>query len=121
LRDQRHAIGALEGRPQGQEFVERDSQRVNVAAGVALSLKSLGRHVANRANDVSGPRQPIFLRLRQAEVGDPHDAAGVEQEVRRLDVAVNDSPFVGVGQCRRDLPADAGDAHEVMLAVRLDC
>ena len=50
--------------------------------------------------------QAVVVDLGQAEVADPDDALGVEQEVRRLDVAVEDAAGVGVGQGRGDLAAD---------------
>ena len=56
--------------------------------------------------------QPALVRLGQAEVGDPDDAGGVEQQVRRLDVAVDDPARVGVGQRLGGLPSDLGHAAE---------
>ena len=59
-----------------------------------------------------GPSRP--LGLGQAEVGHPGDAPGVHQDVRRLDVAVEDALAVGVGQRLGHLDAQAGDAPVVM-------
>ena len=56
--------------------------------------------------------RPSSLGLGQAEVGDPDDPCGVQQQVRRLDVAVDDPPGMGVGQPRRRLPADLRHAAE---------
>ncbi len=52
------------------------------------------------------PSEPFDLG--QAEVGDPDVAGDVEQEVGRLDVAVQDPLLVGVGQGLGDLDADPG-------------
>ena len=60
-------------------------------------------------------RQAVVLGLGQAEVGDPDDARGVQQQVRRLDVAVDDAAGVGVGQPLRRLAADLGHAPEERL------
>ena len=57
-------------------------------------------------------RQAVVLALGQAEVGDPDDARGVEQQVRRLDVAVDDAAGMGVGQPLRRLAADLRHAPE---------
>ena len=50
----------------------------------------------------------VAVGLGQAEVGDPDAALGVEQQVRRLDVAVDDPLAVGVGQRLGHLDAHAG-------------
>ena len=47
-----------------------------------------------------------LLQLRQPEVGDPDVAEGVQQQVRRLDVAMEDAAAVGVVQRVGDLGAD---------------
>ena len=56
--------------------------------------------------------QPLVVPLGQAEVRDPDDARVVEQEVARLDVAVDDAAGMGVGQPLRRLAADLGHAPE---------
>ena len=78
------------------------------------ALERLRRHVAQGAQDVAGVGEVlVVVELGQAEVGDPDGAAGVEQQVRGLDVAVEDALGVGVGQGVGDLGADAGDALPV--------
>ena len=108
----------VERRPERQQLVEGQPQRVDVGAGVALAAEPLGRHVAERAQDVAGLGQAVVLRLGQAEVGDPDDARVVEQQVRRLDVAVDDAAGVGVGQPLRRLAADLRHAPEERRARR---
>ena len=96
------AVAAVDGRAERQQLVERHAQRVDVGPAVdhhppAQGL--LGAHVPQRAQDVAGERQPVVAAdLRQAEVGDPEPALGVEQQVARLDVAVEDAAGVGVIQ-----------------------
>ena len=102
----------VEGRPERQQLVERQPQRVDVGAGVPLAPEPLGRHVAERAQDVAGVGQALVVPLGQAEVGDPDDPRVVEQEVARLDVAVDDAAGMGVGQPLRRLAADLGHAPE---------
>ena len=57
-------------------------------------------------------RQAVVFVLGQAEVGDPDHAGVVEQQVRRLDIAVDDAAGVGVGQPLRRLAADLRHAAE---------
>ena len=66
-------------------------------------LDLLGGHVLRRADDLAGAGQRQVLRLaahqlRDAEVGDLHPALLVEQDVFRLDVAVDHAVVVGVLQ-----------------------
>ena len=55
----------------------------------------------------------LVVGLGQAEVGHPDGAAGVQQQVRRLDVAVEDALLVGVLQRLGHLHADLGHALPV--------
>ena len=61
----------------------------------------------------------VAVGLGQAEVGDPDAALGVEQQVRRLDVAVDDPLAVGIGQGLGHLDADLGHAAVVVVPARL--
>ena len=58
-------------------------------------------------------RPGVALDLGQAEVGDPELALGVEQEVGRLDVAVEDAAGVGVVQRLGGLHAEPGHVADV--------
>ena len=62
-------------------------------------------------DDVAGLGESLFRlgALGQAEVGDPGRPGRVEQDVRRLDVAMQETAVVGVVQGLGDLEADAGD------------
>jgi hypothetical protein len=51
--------------------------------------------------------------LGQAEIGDPGVAGGVQQDVRRLDVAMEEAAAVGVVQGLGNLPADPRDGAGV--------
>ena len=90
-----------------QQLVERQSQAVDVAAVIGLALEGLGGEVSQRADDVAGIGQVVAPRqLRQAEVGDPGDLVLVDQQVGRLDVAVQDPLVVGVLEGLGGLDAD---------------
>ena len=100
----------VEDRPQSQELVQGRAQGVDVVATVGLALQPLRRHVAKRPREgLRGRLVFLLLELGQAKVGDPGVAQGVEQDVVRLDVAVDHLAFVGVIERIGDLGADAGN------------
>ena len=72
-------VGAVEDRLQGEQFVERDAERIDVGPMIdhdALGQRLLGAHVAERADEVAGHGQAgVGLELGEAEVGDPQVAA----------------------------------------------
>ena len=107
---------------QRQQLVQRRPQRVDVGAVVdhhALGQRLLGAHVAQRADQVAGHRQPrVALHLGQAEVRHPQAAGRVHQQVGRLDVAVDDAQLVGVVQRLGRLDAPLGHAAEVGRVAR---
>lgn len=70
--------------------------------------------VPESADDVSRPRQVVALFLGQAEIGHPHDAGGVQKQVRRFDIAVQDVQTVRVGQGAGNLLTDPRHAAEEM-------
>ena len=114
LLDQLVAVAFVEGRLEGQEFVEGQAERKDVAAGVGVAVELFGRHVAERAEDVAGVGQVLLIGgLGEAEVGDPDTAMSVEEQVARFDVAVDDALLVGVLEGLGGLEADAGDALPV--------
>jgi hypothetical protein len=96
---------------QGQEFVQSSAETKDVGTPVNDTGASLlGAHIPR------GSKQTIMLcKARvsdpsgQAEVGDPDCPLGVDQQVGRLDVAVDDSLVVGVSECLGSLKADLGN------------
>ena len=74
----------------------------------------LGAHVAERAGQVAGERQAgVPLHVGHAEIGDPEVAAPVQQQVGRLDVAVDDPLVVCVAERLGGLDAQPGDRAEI--------
>ena len=110
LGDDRLRRRPAEGRLAGEHLVEHAAQRVDVAARVELALahRLLGAHVLRRAERHPGLGHPgagLAGGERDAEVGDER-AAVVEQDVLRLDVAVDDAVPMGVVERARDLGGD---------------
>jgi hypothetical protein len=104
-------VVAGDRRFEGQEFVQGRAQRVDVGPVVhhpGLGLRLLRAHVPQRPEQVAGDGQlGMAADQGQPEVGHPQLAAGVEQEVGRLDVAVDDAHLVGVLQRLGRLGAQA--------------
>jgi hypothetical protein len=73
-----------------------------------LSLGLLGRHVRRRSHEGAGIRERVLAgHARDAEVGDLRATLFVEDDVRRLQVAVDQATVVRVCEARRDVCGDA--------------
>ncbi len=95
------AVLAVEGGAEGRQLVQGRPEAVDVGPGVELGPAPglFGAQVAKGADDVAGLRQVATVNeVGEAEIGDPEVARPVDQEVCRLDVAVDDSEVMGMGQ-----------------------
>ena len=114
---------AAEGRPARDRFVEQDAQRIDVRPVVQRGQPPgmLRTHAGRRAPDLSGRRlREAFLltgHLREAEIGQVRLVVAVDQDILRLDVAMDDARLVGLVERqsnaadeRRLLP-DGDSAH----------
>ena len=94
---------ALERPPAGDELVDHEAERIDVAADAHLAPEQLlGRHVGGR------PRPHVLARQRvgqpgQPEVGEPNLPPAVEHHVRGLQVAVQQALRVRGAQPLGDL------------------
>ena len=99
-----------ERRPAGSHLVEHAAEAEQVGPLVErFALGLLRGHVHRRAGDDPALRDAgVVGRPGQAEVGDLHALLrpALEQDVARLDVAVDQAGGVGGGQPLGDLPAD---------------
>ena len=98
--DDRHLPGA--------RLHEDHRERVQVGATVERPAGLLRRRIARGADEAAGRLRPRRLgqRTGEPEVGDAHDPVRVEEQVRRLDVAVHDPAPVRIRQRGSNLPAD---------------
>ena len=98
LRQHRRRVGAGVGQLAGDHLVQHRADAVEIAAQVErLGGDLLGTGVVGRAEERAGLAQvAVHLEaLRDAEVADLGAAGGVEEHVRRLDVAVQDPRLLG--------------------------
>ena len=95
---------AGEGLAPGQQFVGDDADRIEVGMRVDFGAEKLfGRHVMRRAEHVADLRQVGRLDARDAEVADLDAAVAVDEDIRRLDVAVHDAFGVGMADAVEQL------------------
>ncbi len=128
-----HMCGHPERLLEQERLEQRDSHRVDVALDLVSDEleEPLGRHVHRGSRTVTHLVSCRDVQIApEAEVTDVN--AGrvpvLEQQVRRLDVTVDDPLLVGPGEGRRRLGKRPGDrtkvlrlihAHERMKALRL--
>ena len=137
-RHHRARRSTLKGRRAGEHLVEHAAQGIEIAPAIHVLVagRLLGAHVRRRSHGEAGARRAHLARqldhVRDAEVGDVRVIVG-EQDVRRLDVAVDDAVpmrvlervtyFFGNAQRHRDgqwsFPLDAL-LERVALDVRHD-
>ena len=102
---------APEGALAGDELVEDDPRREDVAAAVErLAAHLLGAHVVHGAHHHARLGQVGAPELGDPEVHDLRGAVLEEPHVAGLDVPVHDAPLVGVGEP----PAHLGDHVELL-------
>ena len=95
---------AVERRLPGEELVEDDAEGVEIGALVDLgAARLLGREVLRGADDRARLGHLARPGARDAEVGDLDAALAVDEDVVRLDVAVDDPVPVREAQRREDL------------------
>ena len=112
---------ALKRRLAGAHLVDDRAEAEQVGPGVARFADGLlGRHVQRRARDKTGARQlHIVGDAGQAEIGQLHAVVRrLQQNIARLDVAMDEPLRVGRRQALRDLHADAHDflQRQLLLA-----
>jgi hypothetical protein len=100
-----NSLSRWNGAVRRQHLVQRDSERVDVAARVGVGGEHLlGRHVAAGAHRHSRARQAALAHhLGDAEVHHLDDALAIQHDVAGLDVAMNDAGAVGMAEPQQRL------------------
>jgi hypothetical protein len=93
----------------GQQHVQDGPQAVHVGgnrigSGPRRTRDTFRRHVGRRADQLAGVGQVgvACQSLGQPEIGDMRPTTGVEQDVRRFQITVQNPPLVGVLHRLRD-------------------
>ena len=114
-----HRIGGGKGQRPRQHLVEGDAEGVQITARIDRAVHSPGllrRHVGESSGDLLG-RLGVGVLARQtggnAEAGEPDGATRhIYQDVRRLDVLMNESVRVRLAQRPRERDPDAQERRD---------
>ena len=85
------------GAPPGEQLEQDRPQGIDIGRGadpVELPLGLLGGHVAGSAHDGARGRHFRAFLAGQAEIADLGDLLAAQEDIRRLQVAMDDSVFV---------------------------
>ncbi len=88
----------------GQELIEDYSQAEDIGAAVnpmPLAAGLFGARVSGSAGETCLPAE-VFVAKRQSEIGQERLAGGVDQDVGRLDVAMDQAARIGVVERKCD-------------------
>src|SRR5690348_11688317 len=89
LQANRHGVSSDEGRLACEQLVSDTGQSVLVASTAGDALKLLWSHIQRGANYVNVLGFSIIEKHCDAEIGNHRVAFGVEQDVFRLEIAVD--------------------------------
>src|SRR5256884_6581027 len=98
--------GRLEGALAGEDFVEDQTQRVDVAPGGDLLARQLLRSHVGRRSSARLLALDARGNSRQPKIGDADFAVAIAHYVGGLEVAMNDAAFVSRRQPGANLACD---------------
>ena len=118
--DPLHRIGCGERQRAREHLIERDAERIEIAAQIDRAVHPsglLGRHIGQRACDGLRRLEPLsFAREPRgdAEAGQPHPPVGaVHQNMTRFQVLVDEAALVGLAQRPCDPDREAQEAPQL--------
>ena len=114
----------IKQRSTGRQFVQRRTQAVNVRSmvnGIRCRSGLFGRHVTRRPQDRTGQTERhIVDPLGESKIGQPDPAIGIEDQVGRLDVAMNDAAMMRMRQRFGRLQSPSGHLMKRRLRNPID-
>src|SRR5688572_15994265 len=91
---------------------------MNVGPWIRPTTKLLGCHVTQGSHQLAFMGQVSSVLTRgQPEVSNPQGPLSVQQQVGRLNVAVNDALLVRICQCLRSLQSQLPDVSPILRRV----
>ena len=117
-----HSIGseAVNGRRPGQHLVKRDAERVEIAPGIDRAVHSpglFGRHVGECSGDELGRfgRLALARKARSDPEARQPDLTrrGIDQNIGRLDVLVDQLLLVQPAECRCETDGEAQELRHL--------
>ena len=100
-------VGSSKRQHPGQQLIQGDAERVEIAAGIDRSIHApglFGGHIGKAASDDFGRRRCLALARqsrRDAKAGEPHMSNVVDQRVCGLHVLVYEAlPVDAAKSCR---------------------
>ncbi len=111
--------GGGKRQPACKHLVQRDAQRVEIAARISRAIHAaglLGRHIGERAGNNLGRygRLALLRQLgRNPESGEPYVAGVVDEHIRRLDVLMYEAAPMDLAECCREANRDSQEARHV--------
>ena len=98
-------LSAVNGRRPRQRVEQEDAQGVDVGLRAGgRSAEQLGRHERGRPGQGRTALGQVVEPAHQSEIGQLGAAVGRQEDVGRLDVAVNQPRIMGGAQRQHDLP-----------------
>ena len=114
-----HGIGGRERQRPRQHLVEGDAQGVEIAAGIDRAIHPAGllrRHIGKAAGNDLGRRRRLALARQpggDAEARQADIAGGVDEQVFRLDVLMDEAAPMQLSERRRQRDGEAEESRQL--------
>ena len=95
-----------------QQFIEHHAERKNIRSRTEGFMRDVfGRHIGRCSHQITRFRALVVDAPRHSKVHHPRNAVGAEQDIRRLDVAMNDALAVRITNGIQNLHGQRDAAH----------
>src|SRR6266852_7585783 len=90
---------STEGPPTAEPFVDHNTQCILIAGWAGLALNLLRGHVGNGSPGLFGVKRACTMHYgSDAKVTEPHHVVGTQQNILRLNIAMDQTFVVGILQ-----------------------